>query len=602
MRGVVGWDMEGKVYVRVRGGIGGSSGELSGPRTIDMKDEPSKPAVKVHGSKADITIVGKLTITDSKRKSTGPAIQVEKQGKLVLAGEVDIQNVYKGIVADGKGSSVTVTKGVIGVRGDYVIGVKNGGTVTLIDGVKVNGGGIGVKDGGTVTLGGEVKVQGSMGIVFMGDKGTANATVMGVGAKINLASGSTGAVMMGDGALMLNTVTIEGVGVGARVTKGTLEVTKGSIQGTTVGAEVSGSGVLEVNGRATIVGTTMGLRVTGSGKATMMGGSIQGGGSGGSYGVIVDTSGTVELSGGVEVSRFETGVYVKGGTFKMTEGSITGMGNSQGTGIYAVGDDVTLNTVTISKVGVGVEVEKGVLIMNQGSVKGFTGTGVMVGDGVESASLTGTTITGDGKGTGVYMEGGDVKLDNVRIKGVAMGVMMEKGGKSLTISGSSTIEFVGDGVGVGVWGEVKSAELTQTVITGKGSGTGVYAERGTLIIEKGTTIDFKESGWGVYVKGGIKNVSLTGTTITGEESGSTGVYAKGKEGMVMTLEGVDIEGVGTGVRMMEGESLTINGGSIKGVQTGIVMMKGESLTISGDSTISFMGDYGVYGGEFGDKS
>ncbi|AQX31197.1 hypothetical protein [Bartonella schoenbuchensis] len=375
-----------------------------------------------------------------------------------------------------------------------------------------------------MTLGGEVKVQGSMGIVFMGDKGTANATVMGVGAKINLASGSTGAVMMGDGALMLNTVTIEGVGVGARVTKGTLEVTKGSIQGTTVGAEVSGSGVLEVNGRATIVGTTMGLRVTGSGKATMMGGSIQGGGSGGSYGVIVDTSGTVELSGGVEVSRFETGVYVKGGTFKMTEGEITGDG--KGTGVYMEGGVTLSGGVDISRFATGVRVEKGVLIMNQGSVKGFTGTGVMVGSEVKSASLMGVEITGDGKGTGVMMMGGDVKLDNVRIKGVAMGVMMEKGGKSLTISGSSTIEFVGDGVGVGVWGEVKSAELTQTVITGKGSGTGVYAERGTLIIEKGTTIDFKESGWGVYVKGGIKNVSLTGTTITGEESGY-GVYAVG---------------------------------------------------------------------------
>ncbi|AQX31198.1 hypothetical protein BscR1v2_012840 [Bartonella schoenbuchensis R1] len=115
----------GKIECDGRYGGTGDGGTLRGPRTIDMKDEPSNPAVKVHGSKADITIVDKLTITDKSSKM--PAIQVEKQGKLVLAGEVDIQNVYKGIVADGKGSSVTVTKGVIGVRGDYVIGVKNGG-------------------------------------------------------------------------------------------------------------------------------------------------------------------------------------------------------------------------------------------------------------------------------------------------------------------------------------------------------------------------------------------------------------------------------------------------------------------------------------------
>ncbi|AQX31200.1 right-handed parallel beta-helix repeat-containing protein [Bartonella schoenbuchensis] len=66
--------------------------------------------------------------------------------------------------------------------------------------------------------------------------------------------------------------------------------------------------------------------------------------------------------------------------------------------------------------------------------------------------------------------------------------------------------------------------------------------------------------------------------------------------MAMRLEGVTISRVGTGVRVMGGKSLTITGGSIKEVQTGIVMMKGESLMISGSSTISFMGDYGVYMG------
>ncbi|ENN90512.1 hypothetical protein [Bartonella schoenbuchensis] len=89
----------------------------------------------------------------------------------------------------------------------------------------------------------------------------------------------------------------------------------------------------------------------------------------------------------------------------MTGGEITGMGNSQGTGIYAAGDDVTLNMVNISRVETGVRVEKGTLIMNQGSVTDFTGTGVIVGDGVTKADLTRVTITGQNKGTGVYMEG-----------------------------------------------------------------------------------------------------------------------------------------------------------------------------------------------------
>ncbi|ENN91023.1 hypothetical protein [Bartonella schoenbuchensis] len=97
----------------------------------------------------------------------------------------------------------------------------------------------------------------------------------------------------------------------------------------------------------------------------------------------VSGSGAVELSGGVDVSRFETGVYVKGGTFKMTEGSITGMGNGQGTGVHAKGGDVTLDTVTISNVAMGVRVEgKGAFKMERGSVTAFTGTGVSVGSAV----------------------------------------------------------------------------------------------------------------------------------------------------------------------------------------------------------------------------
>ncbi|AQX31208.1 hypothetical protein BscR1v2_012940 [Bartonella schoenbuchensis R1] len=328
-------------YERVTGGIGGSSGELSGDRTIDMGAD-LKPAVKVHGGRAEITIVGKLTITDKSSKSTGPAIQVEKQGKLTL-NDVNATGVYKGILVKDSKSSVTVLKGSIGVRrdGDYVIGVKDGGEVTLMRGVTVNGGGIVVgQGGGTVTLVGTSFSNVKTGIVFMGN-GKANATVMGGGAKINLASGGTGVIMQGkgrgevmnmtiqgrggigadvtDGALMLNMVTIEGVGVGARVTKGTLTVMgEAMISGTTMGADVSGSGVLTVMGNVMIMVTGRngtGLKVTG-GSATMVGGSIQGSGGVGSYGVIVDTSGTVELSGGVEVSRFETGVYVKGGCLR----------------------------------------------------------------------------------------------------------------------------------------------------------------------------------------------------------------------------------------------------------------------------------------------
>ncbi|ENN90773.1 hypothetical protein m07a_11150 [Bartonella schoenbuchensis m07a] len=322
---------------------------LSGNRTIDM-DKDLKPAVKVHNG-ADITIVSDtLIITDSSQsKSTSPAIQVESGGKLMLAGNVDIKDVKKGIVADGKGSSVTVNRGKIGVRagGGYVIGVQNGGEVTLSRGVMVNSvGSMGIVVGGTggsVTLGGTRFTGVNKGIVFMGDKGTANATVMGVGgATISLADGnSTGVIMQGtrganatvmnmtinggrgsvgaevtgEGTLMLNMVNISQVQMGARVTKGKLTVMGGEIQGNTMGVEVSEKGVLKVMGEATIgVGRNgTGLSVTGEGNATMMGGMIQASGGDGMTGVIVNTSGDVTLSGGVTISQFKTGGLCKEG-------------------------------------------------------------------------------------------------------------------------------------------------------------------------------------------------------------------------------------------------------------------------------------------------
>ncbi|ENN91922.1 hypothetical protein m07a_01910, partial [Bartonella schoenbuchensis m07a] len=368
------------------GGKGDRWGQLSGERTIDMKENPSKPAVKVHGRTTNITIIsGKLTITDKGSASEMPAIQVDKQGKLMLTGNVDIQNVYKGIEVNGDGSFVTVNRGSIGVRagGGAVIEVKNGGEATLIKGVKVGtvsgtGEVISINNGGEVTLGGTrfsnvktgIKIMGtgkattvrgggatislvngnSTGVIMQGTRG-ANATVMELNIK-GSGGTTTGAEMMGEGTLMLNMVNISQVQMGARVSKGKLTVMGGEIQASGTGgtgAEVTG-GVLEVNGRAMIAGTTMGLRVAG-GSATMMGGMIQASGGSGSYGVIVDTSGGEVTLNTVTISQFATGVYAKKGAFKMTGGSVTE----------------------------------------------FTGTGVSVGSAVTKADLKGVEITGQNK-------------------------------------------------------------------------------------------------------------------------------------------------------------------------------------------------------------
>ncbi|ENN92678.1 hypothetical protein m07a_01890 [Bartonella schoenbuchensis m07a] len=468
---------KGKIECDGSDGRGKKINTLSGNRTIDMGTESNKPAVKVHNG-ADITIVSDtLIITDSSQsKSTSPAIQVESGGKLMLAGNVDIKDVKKGIVADGKGSSVTVNRGKIGVRanGDAVIEVKNGGEVTLNRGVTVSGGGIVVGEGGgTVTLMGTNFTRVRNGIVFMGDKGTANVIGVG-GATINLADGnSTGVIMQGreganatvmsmtinggrgsmgttgaevtDGTLELNRVNISEVEMGARVTKGKLTVMGGEIQASGTGgtgAEVTGSGVVMLMGKSTItVGRSgTGLRVTGSGSVNMVGGSIQASGGDGMTGVIVNTSGDVTLSGGVKIAGTTMGLRVAGGSATMMGGKITGGGN--GAGVTGTGGDVTLEGITISGVGTGVSME---------------GTGRL--------TMNNVTIKGEDNGYGVNASG-EVTLTEVKISQVQMGVSMEGTGGKLIMIGGSVKDFTGN-YGVSVGENVTSAELKGVEIEGK---------------------------------------------------------------------------------------------------------------------------------------
>ncbi|WP_204379494.1 hypothetical protein, partial [Bartonella bovis] len=124
----------------------------------------------------------------------------------------------------------------------------------------------------------------------------------------------------------------------------------------------------------------------------------------------------MEISGG-EIKNVELGVLMMGaGTLVMTG-------------------------VQISDVAMGVLMTgTGTLTVKNGEI-GFKGGkenyGIGVGESVESATLDGVTIMGDGSGmgTGVIMGGREMTMTGVQISNVAMGVWV-KGG-TLTISGGT---------------------------------------------------------------------------------------------------------------------------------------------------------------------
>ncbi|WP_192812526.1 hypothetical protein, partial [Bartonella bovis] len=357
----------------------------------------------------------------------------------------------------------------------------------------------------------------------------------------------------------------------------------------------------------------------GTADATLMGTVIKGT-DGKGYGVkmmgtgVIMEGGTVKMDG-VKILQVKTGVEVKSGTVMMKGG-------------------------WISNVAMGVHAKSGTLKMMGNSAIIFTGGdsgyGVKVG-GMASATLTDVKIRGMGKGMGVIMEGGTVKMDGVWISGVKTGVevsgkgMLEmKGGKmtdvqmgidmsgngKLVMKGDSKITFAGgegDGYGVKVGG-MAMAHLTGTTIVGSGKGgsKGVIMESGgemlmdgvkILQVGKGVEVMGKgrlvviggEIGFkgehGVTMSGGqalFYGVSITGS---GREGAGTGMYV-GSSGKIM-MKDVTMSGVGTGVEVTNGGAMWLGDINLRDVQNGMIVTQGSTVRMEGGE-ITFKGSYGVY--------
>ncbi|OPB29089.1 hypothetical protein BWD121_000940 [Bartonella sp. WD12.1] len=607
---------------------------LRGDRNIDMSNYIGMPAVEVRGG-ADIMMSGTLRVTNtgdrgsSGRNDNQPAIKVESEGKLTLVNAI-VEKVHKGIVADG--GFVTVMAGSIKIKdgGDAVIEVKNKGKVTLNNRVAVikgQGGsstgitGIEVGDGGgTVELMDTSFTNVKTGIMIKGaGEGKASATVMNV--KIVGKGGETskGVVMIGEGTVELNKVTVESFSTGVEIksgTSGTVTLTGGSKIVTTVengvGIKIEGgSGKLEIFGESTIEAKgqkAVGIKITeGNGSVTMMGGKIVGKGDGSGQGIGVDMAGegTVELTK-VTVLGFETGVKVSKGKVTISgESAITAKGQNavgvevKGTGVLKIEGSSTKITATGNN-GVGIKITGGKAEVTGGeiSIGGVFNNGATMGvsvSGTGSAELMNVKIKGNGKGTstGVVVDTSateEVKLTDVDISEVMYGVSVSKG--KVMISGESKIAGISTGLSVqggtvtmtrgtisegGVY--MSGGTLTLEDVTVSGSSTGVTMSGGTFKMIRGS---IKGNGNVVNVTGGEK-AELTNVKIVGSGNGN-GVYMAGKG--EVTLEDVEIEGVTTGVSVSEEASgtLTVKKGEIKEFKT-----SGVSVEATGDVTVNLDG-------------
>ncbi|MEL6093452.1 beta strand repeat-containing protein [Bartonella schoenbuchensis] len=311
--------------------------------------------------------------------------------------------------------------------------------------------------------------------------------------------------------------------------KSTLTVTDSSGTGNNTAIKVHNKGVLKLVGGVNVTGVQKGVDVSGSGSSvTVMTGSIGVRAQGGGSLIEVKNSGKVVLMEGVTVTGSGSGEVV----------------------VINNGGTVELGGVQLKDVKTGIVVKGG----GNANVKG------------------GATITVKQGGTGFKMEG------------TATANVMD-----MTINGSG-----GGGNRTGVeMGSTGTLTMTKVGITTGSAGTGAKVTKGTLELNGGSTITVGQNGTGVEVEGGTANV--TSTTIKVVGSGGKGLVMKGGTANV-TLTRITGSGNGmgaTGLEMSGNANVTLMGVTMNQVGTGITKSGSGTLTLNGGTKITGSGRSGV---------
>ncbi|MEL6093927.1 right-handed parallel beta-helix repeat-containing protein [Bartonella schoenbuchensis] len=578
--------------------------------------------VNISNFATGITMTGgeKLTVEGGSIRGKGHSgVGINVTGGTVTVESVNISEFATGINMEGSGN-LTVKDGSItgSGRGGVGIDAKSGSGNVTVDGVNVSGFTTGVEMGGTGTL----TVSGTTTISFTGD-----GTGVKVGESVTMTSltdvtisgrgsGSKGVWVMG-GEVTMNTVGISNVGTGVYMETGvkSASLKDVKIERAERGISMKGSGTLTVSGTTMISFTGDGygvyagesvtntrltdVKIMGNGGSKSKGVWVKGGAvvmervtiTGVKMGIMMKGKGTftvegvgISFTGGVSY-EYGIGVGDKVTRARLTDVTITGSG--KGSGVFMMGGEVTMERVNVSQVATGIWVTGGTLIMKEGTKIGFTKDyGIKLGGTVAKAELTGVTIEGSGKGEGIYAMGGVLMVSGGEIKEVEKGIMMMGG--TLTVKDNTRIEFTKDygiKVGKGVTGEVKIEKGTK--ITGSNKGKGVVWEgAGTLTLDG---VEMLKVATGVYATGS-GNLTVSGGEINFMGEYGYGVMV-GKEVTSATLTNVKITGRGkTGVLM--GSSGTLTKVEISGVQTGVEVTGSGKLTME-EGKIEFTGTHGV---------
>ena len=294
----------------------------------------------------------------------------------------------------------------------------------------------------------------------------------------------------------------------------------------------------------------------GTGAAVVNSGTIECATSdGGSYGILLDGTGTVSNHTGGTVTGYFAGIYAAGAASVSNAGLITDTSPGSGAVVLAAGG-------TVSNLGGG----------------GITGES----NGIDikgSAGFVGNAGTVTGADTGIYLYdgGGVTNAVSGHITGSGIGVILTGAGASLVNAGS-IVGTGNDGVLLNLGGNVTNA--VGGYIHGGENGLAVGYDHNTganaATIQNSGVITGSATAVIVYGLDGGQLTNLAGGTISG---GGAGVGEFGATGSVTNsglIEGSEF----TGIFFVNGDITNTAGGTISG-HYGVILSNTGSLTNSG---------------------
>ena len=409
---------------------------------------------------------------------------------------------------------------------------------------------------------------------------------------INTAGNRVGVYAQGTDAVVTTT--------GANINLGTKDQTNiayyvsdnAKLNGTGLGT-VSGYGILTAAQNTTVNNTTMPTAITGTDGQiglALLGTNI--------YGYTGDITVGNTLVNGLD-KFYGIAMYADNQTINNISNKLTAGAN--GVGLYAGG--TTGSTLTYNgqiaagdgtAAGIGIFVKEGsnVNLASGGNIhlKGLNGVGAYVENNGEFTFSSGSSMTFDGSGVGIWGENGSVINDDgtgviISTTPGAFVIRSRAANSVINITGPTTI---GNGIaGFVVNGEVNNtAGSVITTSTGSNSSVGIAAEGyktvGTNTYEANNfgiiNLENSTEGTAIYLKN-ARGINNTGASITLGDNG-VGIYGEGN----ISLEPTEIRNNGT-IEMKAGNSQGLYG-------------KGASL-IENNGTISsnIAGNIGIYSKE-----